>query len=117
MKSSTRFILENARVVRINRREKVTFLTVYATAGKFDEYFDVTVFPGADLVGTNVGEGESVTVKGDLGHAKKKDGEKYAQLQIVAREILPGDESLTPALPARKEQAPKPPETDDNIPF
>jgi len=116
-KSNARFIFENARITRVTRREKVSWLTLYLTTGKFEQWLDVTCFEG---VSDNFGEGESVTIKGDVQLAKKKDGEKYGHLQCIARTILPGDESQTPALPTKSGRAPNPesvPQDDTDVPF
>ena len=117
-KSNARFIFENARITRVTRREKVSWLTLYLTTGKFEQWLDVTCFEG---VSDNFGEGESVTIKGDVQLAKKKDGEKYGHLQCIARTILPGDEAQTPGLPEKRGKAAPAdsgvPADDDGIPF
>lgn len=117
MKSSARFIIENARITRVNRRDKVSFITVYCNTGKFEQWIDMAAFDG---VSDNVGEGESVTVKGDVQLAKKKDGERFRSIQLIVRSISPGQEDQTPALPEKKEKAAQKDETpvdDDSIPF
>lgn len=111
-KSSARFIIENARVVRVNRREKVAFFTLFAAGSKYDEYHDVTAFEGAD----NIGEGESVTVTGDLSRKKRKDSKIY-DASLIARTWKPGDENLTPALPVSGVRSSAPPVDDSDIPF
>jgi hypothetical protein len=116
-KSSARFVIENARVTRKYVSPKgACFLTLFCHTGKFEQYLDVAAFDG---VADKFGEGESVTVKGDVNLSKKKEGERFRQIQLIARVIAPGDESLTAALPAKREKADTGgvPQDDDGIPF
>lgn len=115
MESSAQFSIRNARVTRVNRRDKVTFITVYANTGKFEQWLDMCAFDG---IADQIGEGESITVKGDVNLAKKKEGERFRSIQLVARAFKPGDEALTPGLPPPKEkQEPSTPASDDDVPF
>lgn len=116
-KSSARFLIENGRITRINRLAKVSFLTVYAdTGGGVTQYIDVTDFALPDTVG----EGESVTVSGDVSMRKpQQPGGRWA-IQLIARKWQSGKEELTPAMPTQRpsgthEEAP--PVDDSDIPF
>ena len=117
MESNAQFSLRNGRVTRLHRTPKVTFVTLYVGTGKYEQYIDFCAFDGvADMVG----EGESISVKGDVQLAKKKEGERFRTIQLIARVIKPGDESLTPGVPERREKTTEPnvPQgSDDDIPF
>lgn len=114
-KSSARFLIENARVTRVNRLAKVAFVSVYAYAGQGSQYLDVTDF----ALPENIGEGESVIVQGDVSMRKpQQPGGKWT-IQLVARKWQTGKEELTPPLPQSKpkDDNPSPPASDDDIPF
>ena len=114
-KSSARFLIENCRVTRINRRDKVAFVSVYASTGKINQYIDITDFTKAD----GIGEGESVTVQGDVQVDKPEQGSRRWQIRLIARKWSAGKEELTPALPAPKASAPveETAPSDDDVPF
>lgn len=120
MKSSVRFIIENARCVRTHVCGKVTFITLLTAGYKAGsvEYWDVTTF-SKDTTDQAPPDGASVTVKGSLSRRKPQDGSRGWTTELVARSIEPGDESLTVAMPAgKKPVASTPaPEYDDQIPF
>lgn len=90
---NARFKLTNARIMRINAREKVAFLSVLCRAGKYPSYFDVTVF---DAHLGRYGEGEAVTISGELQMRKPREPDGRWELQLIARRIEPGDEALAP---------------------
>lgn len=114
-KSSARFLIENTRVTRVNRLAKVAFVSVYAYAGQGSQYLDVTDF----ALPENIGEGESVTVQGDVSMRKpQQPGGKWT-IQLVARKWQTGKEELTPPLPQSKpkEEVAEPTPDDDSVPF
>lgn len=115
-KSSARFLIENGRITRVNRLAKVAFVTVYAYAGQGGQYLDVTDF----ALPENIGEGESVTIQGDVSMRKpQQPGGKWT-IQLVARKWSVGKEELTPPLPAPRSTAPTeaaPPVDDSDVPF
>ena len=120
--TSRRFILLNARLVRVHTPPsgKVTFLTVVTQDREFPDYTDVTCFKGVDL--TAVTEGASVTIKGDIGSSQAPKDGKFSRYtspyQFVARTVEAGDEALTPAVPvAKPKQDALAPAIDDNVPF
>jgi hypothetical protein len=100
--SSTRFLVANARVVRINRREKVTYLTILTSSerGSGVDYWDVVCFPDS-VLGVPPMDGDSVTVRGSLSRRKPQEGSKGWTTELVARSVEPGDEALTPVQAAR----------------
>ena len=99
MKSSARFIIENARVTRTHGTGKVTFVSLAVAGFKAGsvEYHDVTAFASDGL---SFEDGQSVTVKGSISRRKPKDGERNWTTELIAREVQPGDENLTVAMPA-----------------
>lgn len=116
--SSSRFVIENGRLTRINRRDKVTFLTVLASHAKGNQFLDVTTFAAP----AGLEDGQSVTIKGDVSMRgpgrNDPPGTKWT-IQLIAREFLPGDENLTPAMPQQKAAAKEsaPAEDDSSVPF
>jgi hypothetical protein len=102
---SARFLIANARVVRINRREKVVFLTLLTASerGSGVDYWDVTAF--RDCPTDAVQEGQAVTVRGSLSRRKPQEGSKGWTTELVARSVEAGDEALTPQAPASKSAA------------
>lgn len=124
MKSSTEWVIRDARVTRVAAREKVTYVSL-ATAGYnagTTDYWDVTTF---SRDGLSFVEGASVTVRGTLSKRKPPEGQRNWTTELIAREVKPGDENLTVAMPARKQggkSASASHQTaeatdDDNIPF
>jgi len=119
MENNARFRLENGRIIRVNERPKVCFLTVLCNAGKYPERFDVVVFqppPGISLE-----EGAPVTVIGDLSMRKPKEGEQGRwELQLIARTIQQGDAEKAPWLKGASKAPPKAPpaqEPEDDLLF
>lgn len=94
MENNARFQLKDGRIIRVKELPKVCFLTVLCDAGKYPQRYDVTVFeppPGLPLE-----EGLAVTINGELGMRKPKDGVGPWQLQLIARRIEKGDEAKAP---------------------
>lgn len=121
--TSANFSLPNARVTRVHARDRVAYVTLFCHAGKYPQYFDVTVFSVSGL--TLPKQGDSVTVTGDLSRRKPQEGSRGWTTELVARAIAPGDAALTPATPpgrpggaieAHDREKPVAPDTDD-IPF
>jgi hypothetical protein len=118
MTTSARFLIANARVVRINRREKVTYLTLLTASerGSGVDYWDVTCFNDCPTEAAQ--EGQAVTVRGSLSRRKPQEGSKGWTTELVARSVEPGDEALTPAAPARTAPVAVPTTVDnDDVPF
>jgi hypothetical protein len=116
MSASARFLVANARVTRITRREKVTYLTLLTASerGSGVDYWDVTCF--RDCPTDAVQEGQAVTVRGSLSRRKPQEGSKQWTTELVVRSIEPGDEALTPVAPARTAQVAVPLDETD-VPF
>lgn len=102
MENNARFKLENGRILRVNERPKVCFLTVLCMSGKYPSRYDVTVFepPAFPLE-----EGRAVTVSGELSMRKPKDEGGRWELQLIARRIEAGDDAKAPR-PKRSTEAP-----------
>jgi hypothetical protein len=108
----SRFQIRNARVTRVKSLPTVAFVSLYANAGKFPSYFDVTVFPADCPVPE---EGAVITVNGSLSMRKPKPGEREYKLQLIAREWQAGEEAKAPK--GKQERLPsKPPVLDDSEP-
>lgn len=90
---NARFILENCRITRVKELEKVCFLTVSCQDGKYPNYYDLALFVPPQ---TSLTVGAVVTIKGDVSKRKPKDGGKEWTLQLVAKDIQPGDASKAP---------------------
>jgi hypothetical protein len=118
MKPSARFILENARVTRVSKRDKVTLLTiaVFKTRGDGSIYYDASLFD-RDLA---VAEGDCVTVTGELERYKPKDSEKWLTT-LTVKSIAAAPEDQCPPMPTpRTSNGPAPKQdapSEDNIPF
>lgn len=103
MENNARFKLENGRIVRVNERPKVCFLTVMCEAGKYPARFDVTVFEPPTFP---LEEGQAVTVSGELSMRKPKEEGGRWELQLIARRIDKGDDAKAPG-PRRSEDRPQ----------
>lgn len=108
--SSARFIIENARVTRVNRRDKVTFLSVAVAGFKAGSvaWYDVTYFVSNAVEDPTKWDGKSVTIKGDIETRPPlpSDANRKWTVQLIARSIEPGDESLTVAMPVKAGRKP-----------
>jgi hypothetical protein len=120
MKTSARFIFEDARVIRVKELPRVCFLTVLVQAGKFPDYEECVLFqpPSFPLV-----EGEVVTVTGDIQKKKPKEGSREWTVEFIGREVKKGDASKAPS-PKRSFESREPsaatktqPQEDDDIAF
>ena len=98
MKPSTEFVIRNARVTRVNVREKVTYVSLATSGYKAGttDYWDVTAFNQSGLTFV---EGSSISVKGSLSRRKPAEGAKNWTTELIAREVQSGDENLTVAMP------------------
>jgi hypothetical protein len=110
----SRFVLTNARVMRVKELEKVAFMTVECMAGRFANRFDVTLFD-PQLVRP---EGDAVTITGDLSMRKPKEQGGKWELQLIARKVEKGDDSKAPSPRQRRaEAAPAPVDESDDVDF
>ncbi len=115
MDNNARFRLDNARIVRVNERPKVCFVTVLCHAGKFAERFDVTLFKAPEFP---LEEGAAVNVVGDLSMRKPKEPGGKWELQMIGRTITKGDTEKAPwpkgqSAPTPRQEAP----IDDDLLF
>jgi len=92
-RQDARFKLENARIARVKHHDKVSFANVICMAGKFPSYFEVVAFTDERH---GLKQGDPVTILGELQMRKPRDGEKDWKLQLVARELKPGDNQKAP---------------------
>lgn len=93
MKTSARFIFEDARITRVKELPRVCFLSLYVQAGKFPDYQEVVLFqpPGFQLI-----EGEAVTVTGDIQKKKPKGDSREWTVEFIGREVKKGDDAKAP---------------------
>ena len=103
MKTSARFIFEDARITRVKELPRVCFLNLYVQAGKYPDYQEVVLFqpPAFPLV-----EGEVVTVTGDIQKKKPKEGSREWTVEFIGREVKKGDASKAPTPRASKDREP-----------
>lgn len=113
--SARRFILENARVIRLHALDKVTFVTLLThgfKVGTYD-YTDVTCF-GAFR--EHVALGAAVTMTGDIQGKKPKGSERWG-VEFIGREVESVSDELVPAMPAPRAPVEQSPVADEEIPF
>src|SRR5262245_35039385 len=91
--NDAQFRIKSGRITRVNERPKVCFLTVFARAGRFPSYFDVTVFQPPSFP---LEVGLAVDIQGELQMVKPTDGTKFQKLRAIARQITKCDDSLAP---------------------
>lgn len=115
---NARFKFTDATITRVNALEKVTYLTVVCWAGgKYPDYFDVTVFHSDAELG-RWGEGEAVSISGEVGKRKPKDGGPRRELELIARKIEQGNAAVAPVPKERRaEPAPSQDHDDDDVRF
>lgn len=92
MKSSARFVFEDARIIRVKELPRVCFMTVMVQAGKFPDYQEVVLFQPPSFPLT---EGTAVTVTGDIQKKKPKDGTKW-ETEFIGRNVVKGDDAKAP---------------------
>jgi hypothetical protein len=120
MKTSARFVFEDARVTRVKELPRVCFLTLYVQAGKYPDWQEVVLFQPPDFP---LVEGEAVTVTGDIQKKKPQNGGREWTVEFIGRSVVKGDDSKAPT-PKRSVESREPsaatktqPQVDDEIDF